>query len=502
MVRSAVAACFAVTTLTAKAQERFQKVPLEVLPERARHGALARSGRFEAEAGNFKSQGFTLAVPLSYDDPSGSSFDIHYFVDESEWDQASGPIFVSMGGEGGVGGVGCSRQAVKHRALCVGVEHRFYGNSLPPQSQGGVDTETYRAGLRSEWNLRDTAAVIDAVQARYVGSSGGRTVMNFGGSYSGGTCAWFRQLFPDKTAGCVSESGVVNVVLNFVGFDDQIAKAYGHPDKSCALALNEAMSALERAFAAGRGNEMKELFGAPKLVGTPMGDNDFWYGVADGAAMIDQYGGKAELCDAFKQLPESPSDDDRINNLKKTLDHHYGKGMVGGGFYDSECLKSTAASHCTSGVLGGLNDRSWRFQKCNENAYLQPAPAKPALAMRSSHLTLEALLEQCDYVFGEGQSDLLKANNAAFQSRFGGADPRSGDFPDTSNIFFLDYSDDPWTRASVESTTDPSLPYCMTTCDGCGHCGSGVPSYLTKCSDASSEFISQILGGATGSVVV
>jgi len=501
MVRIA-AATLAAATLTVQAQDRFQKVPMELLPERARHGALARSGRFEPEVSNFKSQAFTLTVPLSYDDPSGDSFDIRYFVDDSEWDSASGPIFVSMGGEGGSGGVRCSGEGVKHRALCVGVEHRFYGKSLPPQSLGGVDTETYRKGLHVEWNLRDTAAVIDEVQARHVGGSGGRTVMNFGGSYSGGTCAWFRQLFPNKTAGCVSESGVVNAVLNFVGFDEQIGEAYGHPDKSCATTLHEAMSALERSFDAGRGDEMKELFGAPKLIGTPMGDSDFWYGLADGAAMIDQYGGKAELCNFFEQLPQSPSDDDRINNLKQALDHHYGEGMVGGGFYDSECLKAVAASHCTSGVLGGLNDRSWRFQKCNELAYLQPAAAKPALAMRSSHLTVEALLEQCDYVFGEGQSDLLSDNNAAFQSKFGGGDPRSGDFPDASNIFFLDYSDDPWSRASVEKTTDPSLPYCLTTCDGCGHCGSGVPRDLTKCSDASSEFISQVLGAATGSVAV
>jgi len=407
-----------------------------------------------------------------------------------------------MGGEGGVGGAYCSSEARRHRALCVAVEHRFYGKSLPSQSLGGVDTETYRKGLFVEWNLRDTAAVIDEVQKRYVGGSGGRTVMNFGGSYSGGTCAWFRQLFPDKTAGCVSSSGVVNAVENFIGFDLQIGEAYAHPDSSCATNLHEAMAALERAFDAGRGDEMKELFGAPKLIGTPQGDNDFWYGVADGAAMIDQYGGKAELCDSFKQLPASPSDDDRINNLKEVLDYHYGAGYVGGGFYDSECLKAVGESHCTSGVLGGLNDRSWRFQKCNELAYLQPAPAKPDVAMRSSHLTLEALLEQCDYVFGEGQSDLLNKNNAAFQAKFGGAEPRSGDFPDTSNIFFLDYSDDPWNRASVEKTTDPSLPYCMTTCDGCGHCGSGVPSYLTKCSDESSEFISQVLSAAAGSVAV
>jgi len=237
---------------------------------------------------------------------------------------------------------------------------------------------------------------------------------------------------------------------------------------------------------------MKRLFDASNLVGTPQGDNDFWYGVADGAAMIDQYGGKAELCNAFKNLPSQSSDEDRINNFKEILDHHYGQGFVGGGFYDSECVKNpNPPSHCASGVLGGLNDRSWRFQKCFELGYLQVAPLNQS-AMRSSHLTLQALLDQCDYCFGDGQSIALKGNNAAFQEKFGGHDPSKGTLGG-SNIMFLDYSDDPWQRASVTRTAEPSLPFCLTTCGGCGHCGSGVPSRLHHCSDVREQFIAQVL---------
>merc|ERR1712107_566194 len=112
----------------------------------------------------------------------------------------------------------------------------------------------------------------------------------------------------------------------------------------------------------------------------------------------------------------APTDDERISNLKEVVDHHYGEGYVGGGFYDSECVKSAnPPSHCAGGVPGGLNDRSWRFQKCSELGYLQPAPTN-ATAMRSKHLTLQALLDQCDYCFGDGQADALKENNAKFRT--------------------------------------------------------------------------------------
>jgi hypothetical protein len=493
MMMIMLASLVAVLAHGTEAEDPFDRIPFEVLPERARHGALGRSGRFETPAEYTSSSSYTLSVPLDYDEPNGARFNIHYFVDDKYWDAASGPIFVSMGGEGGTGGAYCSSECQQHRALAVSVEHRFFGRSAP--GKGGVETSTYKKGLRVEWNLRDTAAVIDHVQSAYVKGKP-RIAMNFGGSYSGGTCSWFRQLFPNKTAGCVSSSGVVDAKLNMWEFDDQIAKAYSIPDgKACPDALHAVMEALERSFAAGGGDDMKRQFAASNLIGTPQGDNDFWYGVADGAAMIDQYGGKATLCKAFRSLPSNPSDDARIQNLKQTLDHHYGKGFVGGGFYDSECVKTpNPPSHCASGVLGGINDRSWRFLKCSELGYLQPAPPNQT-AMRSSHLTIQALLDQCDYCFGDGQAAALKENNAAFQTKFGGSEPASGTLG-ASNIMFLDYSDDPWQRASVTRETDPSLPFCLTTCDGCGHCGSGVPSRLHHCSDVRSQFVTQILSGA------
>ena len=83
-------------------------------------------------------------------------------------------------------------------------------------------------------------------------------------------------------------------------------------------------------------------------------------------------------------------------------------------------------------MMGKVNSRSWRWQKCSSVAYLQ---SRPAGGVRSPLLTLDALLSQCSYVF----SVQPQAGNAALLSEYGGPTPS------TTNVLSLSYSDDPWT---------------------------------------------------------
>ena len=431
--------------------------PLTLLPERARHGSLARS--FEPE--NIQPwKRYWLTVPLDWERPFGKHFDIRYCVDDRHFDASndSAPIFVGMGGEGGGCG-GCisyrSTALEDFKALCVGVEHRFYGQSIP--QEGGVSTSNYQQGLSVEANLRDTAAVIKAVRSAHKTRRGqARNVMNFGGSYSGGTCAWMRQRYPDSTAGCVSASGVVNAIVDFTRFDSHVAQAIGAP---CATALRAAQASIDAAFDAGGGDRLKRLFNASNLIGTPMGDSDFMYAVADGPAMLDQYGHKRALCEGLATLPVQPTSEQRILNLAEIIKEHYGPSFVGGCFYDSECVRATASligsaslvantslvanggklasSQLAPATMAKTDARSWRWQKCSELAYLQSAPS--AGALRSPRLTFEALKAQCDRIFGDGTSASLLVSNRKFNQEYGGADPTRATLPvaAASNIMYI-----------------------------------------------------------------
>ena len=285
---------------------------------------------------------------------------------------------------------------------------------------------------------------------------------------------------------------MVNAIPDFTRFDAHVADAIGEP---CAAALRAAQAAIDAKFDAGEGDQVKRLFNASNLVRTPLGDEDFMYAVADGPAMLDQYGQKAELCSALATLPAKPSADQRIANLAGLISQHYGDGFAGQCFYDTTCIANATATG--KGGLGtATNARSWRWQKCSELAYLQSAPSKSSL--RSSRLTFAALLAQCDAAFGAGTSTAMLLRNKKFNTEYGGPDPRKSTLPvaAATSIFYLDFSDDPWAEASVTEPLGPAslrLDYCMTTCAGCGHCGAGVPENLTRCDKAADAFVQTVL---------
>ena len=55
---------------------------------------------------------------------------------------------------------------------------------------------------------------------------------------------------------------------------------------------------------------------------------------------------------------------------------HYGTGFASNCFYDSECIKNATLKDPRDPGTA----RNWRYQKCRELAFLQPAPGRPCLA--------------------------------------------------------------------------------------------------------------------------
>ena len=188
----------------------------------------------------------------------------------------------------------------------------------------------------------------------------------------------------------------------------------------------------------------------------------------------------------------------------------------------------------------GVGNKAWRWQKCSLLGYIQSRPAGSGRAARSRRLTLASQQKQCEGMFPGNEKDLAKmvASNAHFQQQFGGAHPVrrrvcffwvqkvvfgrvcvgmdlcwndlfsltsdrlcfwSSILPSLSSqasvgatkILFVDYSDDPWQTASVlvagKEWPKNDLHFCYEKCDGCGHCGAGVPKNVTKCNDEIAE---------------
>ncbi|KAG8464096.1 hypothetical protein KFE25_000264 [Diacronema lutheri] len=484
-----------------------------------------------------------LAVPLDWAAPATHPlFKIRYHVDDSHFDAADSraPVFVKMGGEGTTANANCGELAARHGALCVSLEHRMYGLSVPARGAGGVSDANLRTGLSVENALADAAAVVDAVRRSH--GPPDRPIVAFGGSYAGALCAWFRQAYSAHVDGCVASSGVVNAILDFDSFDVAIGGALermGPPThgRACAATLRAVAAAVDRALDSGSGRELRARFNATGLRNDRIGDVDLAYALADAPAMAVQYGAKRWLCAALGAATPgaepSPADDDRLLGALAALSaSRYGSSFAASCFYSTDCIARTAGEGPSAprrplgDELGGqaeephaeeedddvtarINARSWRFQKCSQLAYLQRAPqasAAPA-RLRSRRLTLSALLAQCALAFGARTRAALPAANAALNARFGGAAPASGAYPDASGILFLGFSDDPWQAATVpmgeasssRTSADarrPSLGVqtCFTMCDGCGHCGAGVPAEAMKrCSGVADAFVRELV---------
>lgn len=412
-----------------------------------------RLGPFGSGAG---AQQGTWDCPIDRADPSVGTYPQRFFYDDRYYEEG-GPVFFQLGGEGPVesapGGF-IAELASTRRALLVQAEHRFYGESIPFDS---IDTPALRY-LTVDHALADYAAFTEWFSARMELPKGTKWFA-FGGSYPGALSAWYRIAYPDATVGSLSSSGVVNAVLNFTAFDSHVAGRLG---AACADAVQSATAAFEAAVLGGAPEEAaaaKALLNAREDMWAP----DFFYMLADGIAMMDQYGAKEKLCRNMTAIDyETASAQQVRENTAALIRAHWGDGFGAACFYDTHCLRDPARY----GAVKGATDRSWRAQKCSQDglAYLQTFPTETA-PLRSRVVDWAYVTEQCAAIFGEdfvgekGYPDVDRIND-----RFGGAQPKA------TNVFYANHADDPWLEASVRGDLGPLQPRGDSDCDGCGHC--------------------------------
>ena len=375
-----------------------------------------------------------------FNDSNTATYKQKYYVNDAYWSKG-GPVFLEIGGEGPVGsapGGFIEDLAANHSAMLIALEHRFYGESIP---NGNVDTDNLQL-LSVPQALADLAGFIDYFSAARSGSA---PWVAFGGSYPGALSAWFRVAYPDKTIGSLSSSGVVNAIFDFTAFDEHVSAAVGD---ACADAYRQVTAAFERAMTTeDTAAAAKALFGAS----ADMWEPDFFYMLADSMAMADQYGSKSSLCATLTPVA-GDSDEVLMQTFANFTNAFWGSDFGSSCFYDTACLADP------SQYVAGATDRSWRWQKCFELAYFQAAPSENSL--RSAVVNMSYHKEQCSRVFGPENSDPAYED---INAKYGGATP------EVKNVFFSDFSDDPWLEASVKEAPEGS-DFHLVQCDDCGHC--------------------------------
>ncbi|XP_024032858.1 probable serine protease EDA2 [Morus notabilis] len=354
-----------------------------------------------------------------------------------------GPIFLKICGEGPCNGIQNDYLSIlskKFGAAIVSLEHRYYGKSSPFKS---LTTENLKF-LSSKQALFDLAAFRRYYQESLEQKLNRKNVENpwffFGVSYPGALSAWFRLKFPHLTCGSLASSAVVLAVYNFTEFDQQIGVSAG---PECKSALQEVTHLVEERLA-NEGKSVKALFGAAELEI----DGDFFYFLADAAAIGFQYGNPDSVCTPLVEAKKNG--EDLVDTYAKYVKEYY---IVKFGTdvrtYDQKFLKNTTLTDDNSARL-------WWFQVCTEVAYFQVAPKNDSI--RSSKVDTRYHLDLCRNVFGEGIYPDVDATNLYYGgTKIGG-----------TKIIFTNGSQDPWRHASKQ-TSSPDLPSYLITCNNCGH---------------------------------
>lgn len=376
--------------------------------------------------------------------------------------------------------------AMKHHALVMALEHRFYGDSHPfPLSENTYNTSAANLKyLTSRQAIADLVSFIRYMDAKLCADPSsvrpGKMCLRWvvaGGSYPGALTGWITQQHPQIFAAGLSSSGVVNAIYSLPDFDRHTLAVAGSP---CGDALLQAYHELEDLI---EDNDKKifDILSIPYTIDPTTSEvkcqadkRDIMYFIADAGVMGFQYGMFDTVCNTLI---------DAYNVYSPELASVLAQELVQlNSFptYDSKNLENPIVD--TTSAF-----RQWWSQTCMEVAYFQPAPIINSL--RSQRVTLEWHLDLCQRILGKSLGDPTVRTREYY-----GADNTVAPM-----TFFSNFWQDIWHICGITDKSLPNVGYIR--CKDCGHCKDlhyptkSDPQELTQLRDSIATFIDAKLSG-------
>lgn len=372
-------------------------------------------------------------------------FKQRYYVDDSYSKNDLAPVFYYICGE-----TTCTKNALSgairdyaktFNAKLVALEHRYYGESLPFPSL----SISHLKYLSTDAALNDLANF----QRHMQNQKGwhGRWVA-FGGSYPGSLSAYYRMKFPYLVVGALASSAPVRAKEDFYEYDAHVTKVAG---PGCASEIRKVVSAIESSLEEpAKLNKIKTLFAASKVEDSV----DFLYLVADVASHAVQYGERDKFCNALS------NDENPINAYANFATNLF--SSLGVAAEDLTIQGAMSIDPYDKRNWYGM--RQWYYQSCKEYGYWQNAHANPEFSTRSSLINLDYHHTICQRLFELNEPvKTEKINEALYYPLLEVL---------TSNIFFTNGENDPWSTLSLSekngNATNPRLYYQLI--EGAAHC--------------------------------
>lgn len=231
------------------------------------------------------------------------------------------------------------------------LEHRYYGDSQP---YADWSTENM-VHLSSEQALADMAVFLTDMGAGLT-----KQTVVVGGSYPGALSAWFRNLYPQIAIASWASSGVVEPIVDFWPFDNQVYLSSVKSGEACPLAIQKTVAYVtEQGYLRDDGDTdtVIDQF-LDNTASQGMRTDDFMFYYADIFVESVQYGNRTTLCD---QLATLEGQTDKYIFEEMTA---FGSAVPGVNpeDYDTNILSSTVIDVNASG-------RPWTYQYCTEYGF-------------------------------------------------------------------------------------------------------------------------------------
>ncbi len=413
--------------------------PVEMLYQRA----LMKNQQWTVPA---NVEAFEFDQLLEHEDPASETFKQRYWVDSSYADSKFSPTFFYICGEGACGPgylYGAIREyAKKHHARMVALEHRYYGQSIPVTR---LDPE----GLK---HLSTGHALDDLMHFQMMMFFENEWLgdwVAFGGSYPGSLSAYYRMKYPDAVIGSLASSAPVMAKEDFYEYDGHVTSVLG---AECSAKVRRAVVEAEQAIRSDSEyfDEIKENFQAEKI----KDPTDFLYLMADLSAAAVQ-GGQHELFCQMLDISPNPL----IGYAMFAREVYVALDATAVDFTPQAAMEENPES-----LTNRVGIRQWYYQSCTEYGYWQNAHPNPEQSTRSSLINNDYHRNVCKRLFGITEPAPTARTNETYY------------YPllesDTSQIFFSNGANDPWSNLSLTTKNgnagNPNLDYFLI--DGAAHC--------------------------------
>uniref|UniRef100_A0A4W3KCS1 Serine protease 59, putative n=1 Tax=Callorhinchus milii TaxID=7868 RepID=A0A4W3KCS1_CALMI len=407
----------------------------------------------------------------------GRVWNQRFYINDTYYKPGS-PVFLMIGGEGALNPTWMEHgtwltYAKKLNALCIFLEHRFYGKSWPTQ-----DLST--ANLHY---LRSSQALADLAHFRNMMGVKMNLTLNkwiaFGGSYPGTLAAWFRLKYPHLVYGAVATSAPMRAVINFTEYLEVVSNALAAYSPQCPLLVKNASDSLVKMLK--KHSSIKKISKDFKLcerlkIRSYMDSSYFLEALAGNFMDVVQYNEDNrifEVSAAGTNITIQVLCDIMANSSLGVPYKRYAaivQMMLQ--IYDEKCLDTSYSkflqdmSNITWTGLAADGNRQWEYQSCAEFGFFQSADS---ILQPFSGFSRRYKLQQCVDIFGP-KFNASAVANAIQQTNecYGGLNIKS------SRIVFPTGSMDPWHILSITKNLSVDVPAIYI--QGTAHCANMYPA--------------------------